>query len=376
MKILRLNYENRTFQYRIKDLKFESGVSLLVGASGAGKTIILNALKDGCRLACGDISQLSYSFSLELEFEISDSEEKNHVYLWSVDVDTLPVLNKSEESNLIIRSEKLLMDGGTVILERNKNGAKVIDFSSVPQPKENESLISQYRKEAKIKKIYKELGMVFMRSIEVDMRETTEPTLYHMVCQYYKEKHMSPLMESRRIDMSPFDRLGVIKGVSPKLYDTISEKILEVYQDIFPDVEEITYMQSEDSSYGIAIKTNGNWVCQKYISSGMLKTLWNIIYLLVLPPKSVLLIDELENGLGINCIDSVSELLMIEREDIQKIITSHHPYIINAIPMKQWKIIRREKNVIVSRSAEQYHLGKSKHEAYLQLVNKLKYDNR
>ena len=99
--------------------------------------------------------------------------------------------------------------------------------------------------------------------------------------------------------------------------------------------------------------------------------IWNIIYLLVPPQNAVLMIDELENGLGINCIDSVSEMLITEREDIQRIVTSHHPYIINTIPMKRWKIIERDKNTIRAFSAKQLQLGNSKHEAYLQLVNRL-----
>lgn len=38
---------------------------------------------------------------------------------------------------------------------------------------------------------------------------------------------------------------------------------------------------------------------------------------------------EFENGLGVNCIDVLAEILLSERKDLQFIITSHHPKIIN-----------------------------------------------
>ena len=47
--------------------------------------------------------------------------------------------------------------------------------------------------------------------------------------------------------------------------------------------------------------------------------------------KSLVLIDEFENGLGVNCIDVLAELLLGERRDLQFVITSHHPKIINQI---------------------------------------------
>lgn len=374
MKIIRLNYENITYQYKIENMEFDPDFSLLVGTSGAGKTMVLNALRDCCRLACGkNLSLISYGFSAQMEFSLPDGEKNIHRYLWSVSVDALPVFDKTEEANLLIQNESLTMDNGTFIFKRDKDGTKVIDFTSVPQPKENESLISQYRKEKTVKDIFREFDKVYMRSFEMDMRDTTAPFIFREVCKYYQESNISPIRDIGGIDMSPFDRLGVIQHVQPDMFKKLQKNILAEYQAIFPEVDCVMYKQAEDSYYGIAIRTNGNWIYQRQISSGMLKTLWNIIYLLVLPRNSVLMIDELENGLGINCIDSVSEMLMTEREDIQRIVTSHHPYIINTIPMERWKIIERDKNVIKAFSAKQLQIGNSKHEAYLQLVNRLQY---
>ena len=63
---------------------------------------------------------------------------------------------------------------------------------------------------------------------------------------------------------------------------------------------------------------------------------------------------EFENGLGVNCIDVLAEILLSERKDLQFIITSHHPKIINQISNKKWKIIERDIALVKNISAEEY----------------------
>jgi Fe-S cluster assembly ATPase SufC len=83
---------------------------------------------------------------------------------------------------------------------------------------------------------------------------------------------------------------------------------------------------------------------------------------------TIILIDEFENSLGVNCIDTVSNLLL-ENRDLQFIITSHHPYIINKIGMEHWKIVTRRGGVVTVKDASHFNLGKSSHQAFMQLIN-------
>jgi len=53
---------------------------------------------------------------------------------------------------------------------------------------------------------------------------------------------------------------------------------------------------------------------------------------------------------------------------IQFIITSHHPYIINNIHYKNWKIVTRNGGKVSTQDADDF-MGKSKHEAFIQLIN-------
>ena len=60
------------------------------------------------------------------------------------------------------------------------------------------------------------------------------------------------------------------------------------------------------------------------------------------PDEAVILIDEFENSLGINCMPSASDLITEYSAKLQFIVTSHHPYIINEISWKNWKIVKRK----------------------------------
>jgi AAA15 family ATPase/GTPase len=92
------------------------------------------------------------------------------------------------------------------------------------------------------------------------------------------------------------------------------------------------------------------------------------------PDGSVILIDEFENSLGVNCLDSITENLSdsSKNRDLQFIITSHHPYIVNNISSAYWKIITRKDGVITARNAEDYHISRSRHKAFIELINVLK----
>jgi hypothetical protein len=54
---------------------------------------------------------------------------------------------------------------------------------------------------------------------------------------------------------------------------------------------------------------------------------------------------------------------------MQFILTSHHPYIINNIDLTDWKIVTRKGGIVRVKDAEQLHLGRSKHQAFIQLMN-------
>lgn len=181
------------------------------------------------------------------------------------------------------------------------------------------------------------------------------------------------LSEIRSIHCTLVDRLGLLSVNEREIFDRIKANFIEV----FPQVENLTII--EQTSFGdkvshvfwIELKEVGvdRLITQSNLSTGMLKTLAHITEIYLLAKDSILLIDEFENSLGVNCIDIVSELLN-DRKDIQFIITSHHPYIINKIPMQYWKIITRKGSVVTATDATDYEeLSGSRHKVFTQLIN-------
>ena len=128
--------------------------------------------------------------------------------------------------------------------------------------------------------------------------------------------------------------------------------------------------------YLVSIQVYGKKLLQQDISNGMLKTIYYIVELFTMSEDSLVLIDEFENGLGVNCIDVLSELMLSERDDLQFIITSHHPKIINAIDKNKWKIIDREGSIVKNSSSLSYGIGNSQHDAYFNLLNRWEFEGK
>ena len=62
--------------------------------------------------------------------------------------------------------------------------------------------------------------------------------------------------------------------------------------------------------------------------------------------------------------------MLSERDDLQFIITSHHPKIINAIDKNKWKIIDREGSIVKNSSSLSYGIEIAKYDAYFNLLNR------
>jgi hypothetical protein len=65
----------------------------------------------------------------------------------------------------------------------------------------------------------------------------------------------------------------------------------------------------------------------------------------------------------------VTSSILTSERDLQFIITSHHPYIINNIDYHYWKLVTRNGSILKAENATKYGIGRSKHEAFTQLIN-------
>ena len=119
-------------------------------------------------------------------------------------------------------------------------------------------------------------------------------------------------------------------------------------------------------------KNINKWIPQFNISSGMFNALMLLSEIYLCAENSVILIDELENSLGINCLGPISDEIIDNTKNTQFIITSHHPTIINSIKYNSWKIVTRNANNV---SVNKYNIdtSESAHDQYMQLINSIQF---
>lgn len=152
------------------------------------------------------------------------------------------------------------------------------------------------------------------------------------------------------------------------------QEIISLFQFIFESITDIQLRCTPQIPLQLFFKDQAeNWLNLEMLSDGMLKSFYYLTELVLSPSGSIILIDEFENGLGLNCMGPLLEQMLIH-ENIQLILSSHHPYIIHNIPNEAWRIITREQSIIQVQSAQEFGIGETKYDAFFELINRLEFE--
>ena len=143
----------------------------------------------------------------------------------------------------------------------------------------------------------------------------------------------------------------------------ISEFLLERDRVNLPPIEFLDVAIQEEGIEG--------WITSSGMSAGMRRTLLHLLELALSPNGTVLLFDEYENSMGVNCLPAVTERILRHTEDLQFIVTSHHPYVISNISKVHWLVVQRRGRVVnVAPAASIPALDtQSNQNAFVQLMN-------
>lgn len=367
MKVLKLSFEQSKPKLIIDNVEFGS-LNALVGISGAGKTTIIVGLQRLVQIAQG---AKGHSFQWNLSF-IDDLDRKVE---WSGELSSPSSVTDDGAEYGHYLAEILEIDGVKVISRSEDN----IQYNSVTLPKLDSltSLIYQFRDEDGIADVYESLNS--MTIVDVDSNDFSRPKTVPLVNAKIHEE----------IVKSDFDNIEEIskkyKGIKcrEKIYYAFKfdknrfDDFIFAYSSIFPSVKTIEPRlieaitdDSEEKRNLIYIDMHmesGEVVNQHSISSGMFKTMMILAELYFGNNKSPIVIDEIENSLGVNCLSDV--LSEMEGAENQIILTSHHPKVINMIPAKFWSIVSRKGNVIFTKKAESIIGSTSSHDKFIQLIN-------
>lgn len=367
MKILSLKLKNNFLGWDFDEVDFSSNLTLLVGVSGAGKTQILRGIIDLSRIANGKTIN-------GLEWKIRFSTINNTEFIWegcfdTVDIDGLYMQDEDETEKSPLLYEKITSKD-TVLVERNEESNQY-QGNPIPKLSSHQSMIYLLREESAITEIFNALN-------KIEYRDHTRNGSSLMIISKKSLPFRSKYTTLENIINSNEDIKTKLYLVYENKLD-IFKKIKSNFMDVFQQIEDIKLIPLKMK--GIAAKWFGKipviyikeksvskWIREDRVSSGMMRTLIHLSEIFLSSESTVILIDEFENSLGINCIDILTEDLIHENKTLQFIATSHHPYIINNIPYEYWKIITRTGGHINIRNASDYNLGKSKQDAFIQLT--------
>jgi AAA15 family ATPase/GTPase len=366
MKINKFQFsiKNPEQNWEIKEVNFDN-INLLVGESGAGKTTILRALDLICDVAQGKDRKFGgASWSIEFSHD-------SKIYYWSLksatiraesldntshdfyQSDPLDKFPTEYESDILEESLSIVVDCQNVtVFKRNPSSLEFRNYGIVPKPRKDESVISLFSEEESISPILTAFKLLYFQNDLFQKSMNNSTIIYLLEIDFEDLNSLEDLKKS--ISDFPFIlKAFLIQSHFPEIFNTLKRSFLE----IFPRVNDLRVQSKERNKTGYELffeiqeSNSTQWISQSRISAGMIRSLYLLFELFLTPHNSVILIDEFENGLGINCMPQISDLILDYEDHIQFILTSHHPYIINNIPWETWQLVSWEGNKICVKPA-------------------------
>lgn len=347
-------------------------LNLVVGDSASGKTRFLNTV-----FHCGMCAVQRRLFVGQWDLTI---EQEGITYGWSLQV------GRDSNHQAIVDLERLCIieDGReTVVLDRGPTGF-VFDGQGQAKLSRSETGLYLLRDEKLVEPVFR--GFLAMVRRDFSSGELDKAGAFSNISQNLLRE------VGHRPDVS--DLFGLPLGLSGKLYllerhlPHVYERICTWFKATFPFVSAFQLMTGEDFDIHMpgvvpvfAVKESNveSWVPLAQFSSGMKKVLLILTDLFLLPPYGgVYLIDEYENSLGVNPINFLPSVLSEVNSNSQFIITSHHPYVINKIPVRNWYLIHRTGLDVTIEHGQRLEdrYGKSRQQAFIQLINDPHYYSR
>jgi predicted ATPase len=342
-------------------------LNLIVGDSGTGKTRLLNTIFNS-----GRIVRQKQTFIGHWNMTV---EHIGHKYRWIFQT------SKDDKDNAFILLEtisSITQDGQEQEILHRTPERFLYNGTEVPKLSTTESSISLFQNDNLIKPLYDGFGLVLRRSFAGPDLEVS--TALESVPQSFLKKNVKPrsihdVFDASNLSLSP--RLYILQKHFPDVYSNI----VRLFINTFPFVRELDVKKAEDFGFEsagilpvVAMKEKhlNKWIQIAQFSSGLKKVLLILTDIFTMPEEGgIYLIDEYENSLGINAINFFPSILSETDTPIQFIITSHHPYIIGNIPVKNWIILYRKGNEIMIKQGSELEerYGRSKQKAFIQLIN-------
>ena len=343
-------------------------INLIVGDTATGKTRFLNTIFNLCESVVAQ--KIGYRGIWNILFNIGNQE---YEWYFATDFDSRKKIIAKKDLLYIKDNE----GNKRTIVERDENKF-MYQGKELPKLPHNVSSISLLQNEDDIKPIYSGFNTIMRRKFFTDELEKSF-RIEQMPIDFFehikKQKNLTDLFYKK---LSVNIKLAILQESFAEIYKAIKTKLL----DVFDFIEDVSIIAIDKLQTDIRLPFYAPVFCIKernvreYIrsdqmSSGMQKVLLLLLDSFLIPEGGIFLIDEYENSLGLSAIDFLPDFLTETDLDNQFFITSHHPYIINNIPIENWLVFHRKGLQVKIKSGTELKekFGKSKQKYFLQLVN-------
>jgi predicted ATPase len=376
MSILRFAFQDNRRGWHLEPMEL-GDLNLLVGVSGAGKTRILENLAAVCATGFGHESGLH-----DCRWELTVETPKGR-FVWSARTTVggsvwpstfdfnepwrSPPVGAPTFSMEVVQDEH-----GDEIVVRKQDGIRLQGASKPIRMKDQESVISLLQDEESIAPLYQALSKVHRSRSHVwsvamahdDIRRATDG-----------------LGSIDALRESPLPMIVKVHALHERFRSDFDE-VAAAYAEIFPSVQRLLLLRRTEEQppfdrWALAIEERGvespiEW---EGISAGMRRTLEHLFELALAPAGTVVLIDEYENSMGVNCLEAVTDRLLEPTRGIQLVLTSHHPYVINNVPLEHWRLVTRQGSTVrvVPATTIPALDTRSRQDAFIRLINATEY---
>lgn len=363
MKIISVSYWDKKRNWGFRNFRPNDDLTMLVGASGVGKTKVLDAIETIKNIALGRSDKDFSGLIWDIAFVID-----NNTYNWNGEFAIVPQSEFNVDANVNRVIRETIKKSGSTIIKREDD---YIDYNGVRiKLDQSKSIVN----------LINEDSFRLIRAGFDSIREKRDEVDFFYTCLRVSDCH-DPIFKGaiNQIIIKACQNIPTLIFIAGSIEGTESYKnIKEKFTNIFPTVEDIRVVFSDENdeeyrkdSTILQIKERGvdNWISHKDISAGMVKTLYYLCQTEFAAEGTVILIDEIENSLGVNCIRDIADEITASNRNIQFIITSHHPYIINNVDAEYWQILTRKGGEVEFNTAQDLEIGGSRLTLFTQLSN-------
>jgi predicted ATP-dependent endonuclease of OLD family len=341
-------------------------VNLLVGDSGTGKTRFLNTIVNFFKQLTSN--KVSFIGKWNVKFE---SDGKIYTYKLSV------VQSVKSPREKTIEYEELATDTGAIFIR--SDGKITWNNTEMPRLSSDQSCFSLLENDI-ITPIYINMKKIIARRFSGN--ELANNFQLGTIISNSPNNQVPPhIKKLGDLAVEPIDfhnKMYILQKMMPQGYN----KVIALIKTAFPFIQDagvqdimkvLPNFQGALNTHIFCIRERNieKWIATNDISSGMQKIFLLILDVFLLQDAGILLIDEYENSLGVSAINFLPDLIETISQNCQFIITSHHPYIINNIPIESWKVFHRDgvSVHITDGTILKEKYAKSRQDHFIQLIN-------